>query len=328
MRRICATLVLASVVVWAGCSDDSSPVSPNEGVEDFDIRASASAKKGNDDGDTASEIESKLAEIVPELLAKIEAKRAEVGVELENVTTRPLGFFWSGHPDDEAMGGEVLFSDRGNKQLEPQWVPGDPRRGGRTDIGYAVGAEFFGIPIYPPAPEGLTAEQVDAAADRAMDTWGSVGCSGALEITEGSFLEWLLFEKDILHAGFVQLPPGVLGVAIPSVFVDPDTGEPTDINSDGHPDYAFAQIFYNSLFPWGIDASLEDGAVDVETIYLHEAGHGLAQAHFGKGFLKPNGELQLAPRAVMNAAYSGLQQSLKGTDRAGHCSMYGSWPEN
>lgn len=56
-------------------------------------------------------------------------------------------------------------------------------------------------------------------------------------------------------------------------------------------DYAFAIIVYNINFAWAID-----GNVDVETIVLHEAGHGLAQAHFGKGFLKPNGKLHFAPR--------------------------------
>ncbi len=32
--------------------------------------------------------------------------------------------------------------------------------------------------------------------------------------------------------------------------------------------------------------------------------------------------------AVMNAAYSGVQQGLAGTDSAGHCSIWGSWPNN
>ena len=329
MRRFCATLVLATVVVWAGCSDDTNPVSPNEGASDLEVSASKGAKKGKGatkGGSVAREIEAELTEILPELHAKIEAKRAEAGAELESVATRPVGYFWAGHPDDEAVGGEVLFSDRGNKQLEPQWVPGDPRRNGRDDVGYSVGTVLLGIPLFPPSPPNLTDAQVDAAADRAMDTWGTVSCSEGLPIPEGDFLDWLNFETDILHAGFVELPEGVLGVTMPSVFVDPVTGEPTDIDDDGHPDYAFAEIFYNSLYLWGVDG--ESGAADVETIFLHEAGHGLAQAHFGKGFIKPNGDLQLAPKAVMNAAYSGVQHSLKGTDRAGHCSMYGSWPSN
>jgi hypothetical protein len=58
-------------------------------------------------------------------------------------------------------------------------------------------------------------------------------------------------------------------------------------------------------------------------------GHGFGQAHFGAAFQTgANDKLHFAPRAVMNAAYSGVQQSLTGTDRGGFCSMYGSWPNN
>lgn len=102
-----------------------------------------------------------------------------------------------------------------------------------------------------------------------------------------------------------------------------DSNGPTDIDGDGNLDYAFAVILYTSLVPWAIDADF-----DIETVALHESGHGLGQAHFGKGFLSANGKLHLAPRAVMNATYSGIQQKLTGTDNAGHCSMWGSWPNN
>ena len=42
---------------------------------------------------------------------------------------------------------------------------------------------------------------------------------------------------------------------------------------------------------------------DIETVALHEAGHGLSQGHFGKAFRTvKNGKLHFSPRAVMNAA--------------------------
>ena len=68
---------------------------------------------------------------------------------------------------------------------------------------------------------------------------------------------------------------------------------------------------------------------DVETIALHEAGHGLSQAHFGTAFIdNGSGQLHFAPRAVMNAAYSGIQNSIDQTDNAGHCSIWANWNNN
>ena len=52
---------------------------------------------------------------------------------------------------------------------------------------------------------------------------------------------------------------------------------------------------------------------DIETVALHEAGHGLSQGHFGKihGTVA-NGKIHFSPRAVMNAAYSGVQRAPDG----------------
>ncbi len=82
--------------------------------------------------------------------------------------------------------------------------------------------------------------------------------------------------------------------------------------------------FYIDAFLWA------DGArYDVETIALHEAGHGLSQGHFGKAFVTDsNNVLHFSPRAVMNAAYSGIQTQIGKTDNAGHCSNWNSWPNN
>jgi hypothetical protein len=62
---------------------------------------------------------------------------------------------------------------------------------------------------------------------------------------------------------------------------------------------------------------------------LHEAGHGLSQQHFGSAFTDSGNEsLHFAPRAVMNAAYSGIQTSISETDNAGHCSNWANWNNN
>ena len=141
------------------------------------------------------------------------------------------------------------------------------------------------------------------------------------------------FFADITHGGFLAgpffdalAPDGsgfILGVTFTFGFVD-IAGNFTDIDNNGKLDTAFREIYYNDNFPWAIN-----GNFDVETVALHEAGHGLSQAHFGEAFRTvSNGKLHFDPRAVMNAAYSGVQQSLAGTDNGGHCSIWGSWPNN
>jgi hypothetical protein len=130
---------------------------------------------------------------------------------------------------------------------------------------------------------------------------------------------------DITHTGW--LPAGLLNnrvIAVTFTFIFVSGGVPTDIDNNGGADVAFREILYNNAFLWGINSN-----VDVETIALHESGHGLSQGHFGKAFgTLSNGKLHFAPRAVMNAAYSGIQQDIQATDNGGHCSIWGSWPNN
>ena len=66
----------------------------------------------------------------------------------------------------------------------------------------------------------------------------------------------------------------------------------------------------------------------MERVALHEAGHGISQAHFGAAFATDaNGKLHFSPRAVLHAPVSGVQRNLAGTDRGGHCSILESWPD-
>ena len=90
-------------------------------------------------------------------------------------------------------------------------------------------------------------------------------------------------------------------------------------------DVAFREIYYNDNFSWAANGT---NHIDVETVALHEAGHGLSQGHFGSAFRSANGKLHFSPSAVMNAAYSGVQLDIGKTDNAGHCSNWGSWPNN
>jgi len=115
----------------------------------------------------------------------------------------------------------------------------------------------------------------------------------------------------------------ILGVTYTIIFID-DVGNPTDLDNNGKADVAFRETYYNDTFAWRIGSTY-----DVETIALHEAGHGLSQAHFGTAFRDVgSGKLHFSPRAVMNAAYSGIQTSIDQTDNAGHCSNWASWSNN
>jgi hypothetical protein len=261
--------------------------------------------------------------LMTQVNANLEANSADYRVEYAEYLT-------SG--DSDEAGQTVIFSDRGNKQLDSHFVPGDPRRGGRTDITYLVDQTEGAI-------DGLTVAQTTSAIDRAMATWDGVKCSTipitklpdipGLDLGVIEFLNGLggspFFFADITHAGW--LPGGILSnnvIAVTFTFIFVSGGTPTDIDNNNKSDVAFREILYNNFFTWNIN-----GNIDVETVALHESGHGLSQDHFGKAFITgSNGKLHFAPRAVMNAAYSGIQQDIKGTDNGGHCSIWAKWPNN
>lgn len=244
----------------------------------------------------------------------------------------------------EKVGQTVYFDDRA-LQMGSHWVPGDPRRGGFYDITW-LSDQVDG------KPDDVALEDTQAAIDRAMATWDGVTCS-TIPLTQlpdygmdWGYVQWLLgfggipgWYADITHAGWLPgdffdiidpdpgPPPGstyILGATFTYIWVD--SGEPTDIDNNGKEDVAFREIYYNDEFPWGINTGWP---IDVETVVLHETGHGLSQDHFGK-LLKTdkNGKFHFAPRAVMNAGYTDVQQHLTGTDLAGHCSIWGAWPYN
>jgi hypothetical protein len=242
--------------------------------------------------------------------------------------------------------GQIVFADDvGNKHTGAHFVAGDPRRGGRDFITYLVdqsdGATHSGT--------GLTNAQTEAAIDRALHTWDVTTTCSKLPIVKVSdngqdpdLIDGLsgfggvgtpfadITDAGWMPAGFFDLfaPNGsefILGITFTFVFVD-DGGNPTDINHDGELDTWFHETYYNDAFEWGIDTD-NSTAIDVESVALHESGHGLDQAHFGKIFgTVSNLRLHIAPLAVMNAAIVFPLHSLLGTDMAGHCSLWGSWP--
>ena len=324
--------VLVLLFVLAGCDQQGPALTASEMNGRIAETPATQKKKGKQKTDEKPQVSLFLGEVNERLAAEDVSLRVH---KAEFVT-----------PVASGQAGQVVFSkNRGNKQLGADFVPGDPRRDGRTNITYVVD-EADGA-----TSGGLTNAETEPAIDRAMATWEeSTQCSrfaieelpypgldlGAFEaaFTDSSFPLPLSF-ADIIHAGWLSagffdtLTPGggdfILGVTFTFLFVD-ENGTPTDVNDDGKLDVAFREIYYNDNFEWGINAGVSP--YDVETVALHEAGHGLSQAHFGKIFLTPkNGKVHFAPFAVMNASISRQAQHLEGTDRGGHCSLWGSWPD-
>jgi hypothetical protein len=236
------------------------------------------------------------------------------------------------------VGRTIYFRNVGNKQLTADFVPGTSPDG--TDaVSYYVDAKR-------PSAD-LSSAVTSAAISRAMGTWNSQTCSdlGMFQVpfskrnTTGFIAELFGFggsfnyTADLVHAGWLGAdffdlvaPDGstfILAVTYTIIFTD-DNGDPIDVDNNGKLDVAWREIYYNDAFPWA------DGAhYDVETIALHESGHGLSQAHFGDAFLDAGtGKLHFSPRAVMNAAYSGIQTQIQATDNGGHCSIWSDWPNN
>ncbi|WP_296701399.1 hypothetical protein [Algoriphagus sp.] len=237
-------------------------------------------------------------------------------------------------PESEEMGRTVIFDNKGSKKLSIDFSPFE-KLYETPDMSYYVD-EFR-------ASSSVDVATATAAIDRAAQTWDEVTCSelgltkiDAIPLPIGIIANILGFPSidgaiaDVEHLGFMPaeffdfLAPGgsnfILGVTFTLIWID-DEGNPIDTNGDGKIDAAVREIYYNDNFPWA------DGATfDVETVALHEMGHGLSQAHFGTAFIKKNGTVQFSPRAVMNASYSGVQTEIGKTDNAGHCSIWANWP--
>lgn len=237
-----------------------------------------------------------------------------------------------------AAGKTYYFFNTGNKQLDVAFAYGDPSTGGRTDITYAIDDELT-------QDNGLSSQEVERAIDAAMATWQAQNCS-KLQIKKVDYsgnLGWMSsylghggstdLVAAIQHSGFLPaaffeaITPGgsytILGITYCYIWVDWN-GNALDVDNNGKADLAFSEIYYNDAFEWKTDNVY---GYDIETIALHESGHGLGQDHFGKAFYNySNGKFQVAPKAVMNAAYTGEQRTLLGTDKAGHCSIWANWP--
>ncbi len=233
--------------------------------------------------------------------------------------------------EDGVEAGTIVYFNDHQLRMDREWVAGDPRRGGYYDITW-LSDQVDG------AGSGLTVAQTQAAVDSAMDRWDSVNCAtiplykfpdfgmdwGYVQylLGFGGTYGWL---ADITQAGWLPTPffealygpnSGVIAVTFSFTYIE-------DINVNGIDDMAFAEVYYNNYYLWGINTN---NPVDTETIVMHENGHSLGLGHFGKAFRTPNGKLHFAPRALMNAGYGGIYQKIKGTDNGAFCGIWASWP--
>ncbi len=251
-------------------------------------------------------------------------------------------------PGSGEYGATVFARDVGNRRLPFQFAPG---------LTFVPGALVYAVDRGDGAATGgLGSADTEGAIDRAMATWGRVGCAPLTMVenvdaggTDLGFVQAILgfggsFDHvgEIVHAGwmpgafFDQLTPGggsfILGVTFTLLWTDAD-GNLVDTDGDGRADSALAEIYYNNAFGWTDQVvDFTSPVVDVETVALHEAGHGLSQAHFGRVFFDGRGSrtgeldhLHFTPRAVMNALYWDTQRAPLTTDVAGHCASWANW---
>jgi len=211
-------------------------------------------------------------------------------------------------PASGQFGTTIIAKNFGNKQLTEHWVPYDPNRRGDRDITYAVD-KIDGV-----ANGGLLLAQLEPAIDNAMSTWNNQSCSTIpiVKVDVGGddqgFVQYLMgyggspgWLADITHAGWLPetffdliVPSGgtfIIGATFTFIWVDVATGDPTDMDRNGKDDVAFREIYYNNHFVWSVDTpAWTDSEIDVESIALHESGHGLSQAHFGMVFFDGMGQ--------------------------------------
>jgi len=297
---------------------------------------------------TATPVWSDDAPTLSPALAKANERLAEMGLNVRIAMGEYVQMKSNGRAvkeyldafDGKFAGSNTIIADDRVLRSPSHWVPNDARRNadGRN-ITYLVD-QSDAVPN-----GGVGSAQTEAAIDRAMATWNSVTCASIPivkrtdsgvdpDVFDGVFGFGSVgtpFLADIVLAGwmppafFEYLVPGsgnsILAITLTGIFLDPTID--SDINGDHKVDVAFRETYYNNYFSWGIDA--DPPIADIESVALHEAGHGLSQGHFGRIFTQDDG-LHFAPFAVMNAVLFGQNHMLQGTDNGGHCSIWANWP--
>ncbi|MEQ8684203.1 MAG: hypothetical protein RIE86_02865 [Imperialibacter sp.] len=324
MRKLITSLLTVLLFIWSCEPNENTPqtVDFNPKLKDKLTRVDPSSVE-NRNGRTAG---------LEQWIAGVNETIASQGLAIEKMEFLAA----------EQAGNTVFFANNGNKQLSSDFVPNDPRNGTGIEVPYVIDGTELGT------SSGMSEFETYNATVTAMETWDNVACSSGLQIPnlgvtpfDIGYVQYLLgfggiagyFPGTVVHAGilpgsfFDAVDPGgatsILGVTFTFVWLD-------DLDADGKSDVAIKEIYINDGFNWqdAPDDVLGNGIYDLETVILHEAGHALSQAHFGKAFVSGNEKLHFAPAALMNAGYSVARRNISGTDNAGHCSNWSNWPSN
>jgi hypothetical protein len=312
------TACLALALLAAGCTPEPPPTAPSAPRGQAALTVEESGL-----------VTSAMLDEVNLRLASAGARYRAARADLALVPTAP--------PE---MASTVYANDR-SLQIGVRWVAGDPRRPSGNTLRH-----YF----YAPLASVNTAGGVQDARPQvaaSFATWAGRACAplGFTQVPyDGTYPSGLLGGGDpsvgdvntigyLPGALFDQLAPGgaqfILGVTFPFVWGDIDgNGDfiPSDIDRDGNLDYAFAEVWYNHDFTWTLTGF---GGADVQTVALHENGHALGLAHFGRISSTVShfgSRLHVSPRAVMNAVILGTLRAPLGTDNAALCGYYARWP--
>lgn len=165
---------------------------------------------------------------------------------------------------------------------------------------------------------GVSASDFQSAVQRAFASWEAVPTSAIAYQFAGATNAVPGRDDGVSALGFANRPDLDRVLASTSFVVDSATG--ALVESD---------IFFNSAFPWSVEANGAAGRFDLESIALHEIGHlsGLGHSALGETqLIDGGGRRVLASEAVMFpiafAAGSIAGRTLKADDIAGISDLY------
>lgn len=163
--------------------------------------------------------------------------------------------------------------DVGGRTVAVKWAPGP--------IAYYVTERDFG---------GISPQAFSDAVSRAMATWAAVPGLPVSFSAQGLTRSQPLEVDGRTTLGFLDRPDQERVLAATTFLLDSATG--AILESD---------IYFNTRFQWSTASSGEAGAVDLESVALHELGHllGLGHSAIGETTLVGDGRRVLSSGAAM-----------------------------